>query len=72
MPTTFRLGEILEERGIAQAELARQTGLSLQTINRLCRNRTAQVSLETLDAIATALGVAPGDLIVKETPKRKR
>ena len=53
-------------------ELARRSGVAIQTVNRLCTNRTARVDLATLDAIAAALGVEPGELIVREPAKRGR
>lgn len=56
---------------MSQSELARLSGLSLQTINRLCTNRTAQVSLATLDKIATALKVEPGELLERAKRVRK-
>ncbi len=71
MPTAFRLRDILEKRGLSQSELARLSGVSFATINRMCTNATGSVSLETLDKLADALGVDPGDLIVKEKGKRK-
>lgn len=66
MPTTFRLRQILEARGMTQAEIAELAGVGLQTIGRLCRNDTGQVSLSTLDKIAAALNIAPGDLIERK------
>lgn len=72
MPTKFRLADILAEQGMSQRELARVSGVTLVTINRMCSNRTEGATLATLDKLATALGVAPGDLIVKESTKRKR
>jgi len=71
MPTVFRLREILESRDITQASLAKFSGVSLITISRLCRNETAQVSLATLDKLATALKVEPGELVVREKRSRK-
>lgn len=71
MPTKFRLREILERIEMSQSELARQSGVSMATINRMCTNATGQVSLETLDKIATALGIEPNELIVKEKKGRK-
>ena len=70
MPTRFRLAELLEQRGVSQSDLARQSGVSFPTINRMCANLTAGVSLKTLDSIAAALGVEPCDLIVR-TPEKK-
>ena len=72
MTTRFRLRELLEEAGVSQSELARRTGLHFATINRLCTNATAQVSLNTLDRIATALGAHPGDLIASTGAVRRK
>jgi putative transcriptional regulator len=72
MPTVFRLAEILDRKGMSQAELVRRSGVALRTVSRLCRNETGQVSLDTLDKLATALGVEPGELIVREKGKRGR
>ena len=66
MPTKFRLRELLEKLDLSQTDLARRAGVSFATINRMCTNATSQVSLETLDRVASALGVEPGDLIIKE------
>lgn len=71
MPTVFRLAIVLEREKMSQSELARLARLSLQTVNRLCTNRTGQVSLETLDKIADALSVEPGELIVRQPRRRK-
>ena len=68
MVTRFRLADELGEQ-MSQSELARQAGLAFATVNRLCTNSTAQVSLETLDKISAVLGCEPGDLIER---KRKR
>lgn len=64
----FRLDNILEARRgagdpISQSELSRRSGVSLTTINAIVNNKTAQVSLATLDALSRALGVPPGDFL---------
>lgn len=51
---------------MTQSELARRSGVSFQTINRMCRNKTEGAVLSTLDKLATVLGVEPGELIVRE------
>jgi len=71
MPTAFRLREILAKFGMSQGELSRQSGVSMATINRMCTNATGQVSLATLDRIAAALGVEPGELIVRAKGRRR-
>ena len=71
MATRFRLAEELGDR-MAQAELARMAGVAAATVNRMCGNVTAQVSLETLDRISTVLGCEPGDLIERKKKGRRR
>ncbi len=71
MGSRFRLRELLTAADISQSELARRSGISFQTINAIVGNRTAQVSLNTLDAISKALGCEPGDLLERE-PKGRR
>lgn len=65
MSARFRLQELIDQRGTSQRALARDSGVSFATISRMCRNVTAQVSLDTLARLACALGddVAPGDLV---------
>lgn len=74
MPVRFRLHEILEARqpALSQRELARLSGVSPTTINAMVQNKTRQVSLSTLDSLCAVLGVAPGDLLEREPPKRDR
>ncbi|MCC7131796.1 MAG: helix-turn-helix transcriptional regulator [Gemmatimonadales bacterium] len=51
---------------MSQSDLAKAAGLSFATVNRMCTNATGQVSLKTLDKIATAIGIEPSELIVRE------
>jgi putative transcriptional regulator len=67
----FRLQQLLDEREMSQSELARKSGVSFVTVNGMANNRTAQVSLKTLDALCSALGVPPGELLERE-PAAKR
>jgi putative transcriptional regulator len=55
---------------MSQSELARQSGVSLVTVNKISQNRSNQVSLRTLDALSKVLKCEPGDLLERE-PKRK-
>lgn len=77
-PARFRVRELLEEAGIGQTELAKRAGVSFATVHRLYMNETGQVSLETLDKLAIALGaelgrvIEPGELIEREPKKRGR
>ena len=70
MATRFRLAEELSDQ-MTQTELARQADVSVATVNRMCTNFTAQVSLETLDRVSTVLGCEPGALIERVRKRRK-
>lgn len=72
MATRFRLRELLQELGVSQSELSRTSGVSFTTINRMCGNLTEQISLGTIDKIAGALDVEPGELFEREGKRRKR
>jgi DNA-binding Xre family transcriptional regulator len=70
----FRLDQILAKRddGMRQSDVARLSGVSLNTVNGIFNNRTTRVDLATLDAIAGVLGIQPGDLIVRDVPPKSR
>ena len=71
MATRFRVEEELGDR-MTQNELARLADVHYVTVNRLCRNATKRVDLETLDSLSAVLGCEPGDLLVRVGKKRKR
>jgi len=79
MAARFRLAKLIEDAGISQRELAQRAEVSPTTVNRMAKNLTAQVSLNTLDALSRELGCEPGDLIervpqkphVRTPPKRR-
>lgn len=81
MTIRFRLRELLEAQTppLGQSELARRSGVSFVTVNAIANNRTAQIKLATLDALCTALGCEPGELLArgggrtgKRTPRSRR
>ena len=55
MAAKFVLAKIMDRYKIGQSDLARETGLSFATIHRIYKDKTDQVSLETLDLILKAL-----------------
>jgi putative transcriptional regulator len=74
MAVRFRLREQLEDTTppMTQAELARLSRVSANTINAMANNKTAQVSLETLDKLCRALRCKPGDLLEYQPSQPKR
>ena len=67
----FRLRALIDKAGVSQSELSRRSGVSFATINRMCTNATATVALETLDRLASALGVEPGELFERARTARR-
>jgi transcriptional regulator with XRE-family HTH domain len=61
-PIALRVRELRERKGWSQAELGRRAGVHHSIVNRAERGVT-DLSLSTLDKLATALGVSPRSLI---------
>jgi hypothetical protein len=47
-------------------------GLSYETVHNVYHNKTRRVDLDTLDALASALGCEPGELIGRQGGRRGR
>ena len=62
---------ILEDQGRTQTWLAKKLGITFATVNAWCNNRS-QPYLTDLVKTAELLEVAPADLIVNGSIKRKR
>ena len=62
---------VLKHQGRSQSWLAREMGMSFATVNGWCNNRN-QPYLVDLVKVAEILEVAPVELIVNGTVKRKR
>lgn len=71
MATRFRLAELLDAAGLTQTELHRRSGVAYSTINGIVLNKARQISLDTLDALSTALDCEPGDLVERESKGRR-
>lgn len=73
MPVRFRLQALLDAHDppMSQSELARRSGISLVTVNGIANNRTKQVSLDTIDRLARALQVEPGELFESMGTRRR-
>lgn len=72
MTIRFGLADLLEQKGLSQRQLAKDSGVSFPTINRMYLNHNAMVSLDTLDKIAAVLGCEPCDLIVRDKSNRRK
>jgi DNA-binding Xre family transcriptional regulator len=59
----LRVKEVAAAKGISQGKLQRQSDMDMKTIRKIYRNPLTIITTETLDKLAKALGVAPGELI---------
>lgn len=66
-----RIKEVLEQKGLTQADLADMLDVRYLTINNYCNNRR-QPSIERLFEIARALKVSPRELIREPLEELKR
>lgn len=69
-PVRIRLRELREAQGLTQQALAERTGVRQATVSQI-ESGTSRVDLDVLERLADALGKEPGELLVRET-KRKR
>lgn len=60
------LNQILEDRGVSQNQLAKDTGISVETIRNFKNNKTTRVSFDVLEKICCYLGCEIGDVMCLE------
>jgi len=68
----LRVGALMGERNITEAQMAERADLARNTVRALMRGTVARVDLNTLEKIAAVLEVRPLELFeeVKERPGR--
>lgn len=69
----LKVKEIAEARGFNQSSLSRAADVSFNTVKRIFRDPYREITTTTLEKIARALGVNPGDLmeVVPDVPPKK-
>lgn len=53
----IRIGELLDSRGLTQAQLSEMTGVRQAAISQLSRGFVSRVSIDHLERIANALNI---------------
>lgn len=69
-PVGVRIAMLRRARGLTQELLAERAGVSLESVRKV-EQQTRTPSLAMLDALATALDVPAGELIVPSVPKEQ-
>jgi putative transcriptional regulator len=71
MVVKTRIDEVLAGREKSLYWLAKETGISYNTLHRLQAGTSQGITFEVLDRICTALECAPGDLLIQTGVKKK-
>ena len=58
-----RLAEILAELGLSRRELARRSGLNINTVCKLANNANTLLHMGVLEAVCQVLRVQPGEVL---------
>lgn len=59
----INLAKYLEEKGVSQAQLAKDIGERRATINAMCHNKTKRIPLDLLAKTCEYLNVEVGELL---------
>ncbi len=68
MSTRIKLRELAKQRGIGERRVAKKADLDLSVVQRIYQNPYANITLATLEKLARALDVEPGELLELEPP----
>lgn len=71
-PIRVRIRELRERRGLSQQALGELAGVRQATISELESGKKQRIDFGILERLAVALGVEPGELLVREKRKRGR
>lgn len=60
------LSQMLDQKGVSQNQLSKDTGISINTLRNLNHNRTTRISFDTLEKICNRLDCGVGDILTIE------
>lgn len=68
MSIYIKLRELAKQRGIGQRRVAKKADLDLSVVQRIYQKPYANITLVTLEKLARALDVEPGELLELDPP----
>ncbi len=68
MSIRIKLREIAKQHHIGQSRIARKVDMDLSVVQRIYRDPYANITLATLEKLARALDVEPGELLELDPP----
>ncbi len=68
----LKVKEVADAKGISQRKLAKLSNVDIKNIQKIYRRPTSIVTTETLDKLATALGVDASELIESIPPGNEK
>jgi putative transcriptional regulator len=69
---SFKIEEVLQQRGQSLYWLSRSTGVSYTTLWRLTKDRALGMNFATLEKLCIALQCQPGDLMELDKDKKEK
>ena len=60
------LNQILEDRGISQNQMSKDTGISVETIRNFKNNKTSRISFDVLEKVCNYLNCGIEDVMCLE------
>ncbi|MBL3531030.1 helix-turn-helix domain-containing protein [Companilactobacillus zhachilii] len=64
-----QLRKIMAEKNISVSELARQIGISINTVQSIYSGKTTMIRLNTIDQVCNVLSITPNELFGYEDTK---
>ena len=60
------LSELLDNQGVSQNQLAKNTGISVNTLRNLSHNKTSRINFDVLEKICICLDCGVEDILCVE------
>lgn len=63
---SFKINELLLQKGKTKYWLAKQCGMSAHAIGKLCKNETTRIEVATIEKICKVLECTPNDIFTSD------